>query len=42
VDVAAMGRSRGKTMTARAQYADVVVSGMYGCFHGFLTSTEAI
>jgi hypothetical protein len=42
VDVAAMGRSRGKTVTACAQHTDVVVSGMYGCFHGFLTSTEAI
>jgi hypothetical protein len=42
VNIAPMGRTCGEAMTARAQHADVVVSGMYGCFHGFLTSTEAI
>ena len=42
VDVAAMGGAGGKAIAARAHDADFVVSGMDGCFHGFLTSTEAI
>jgi hypothetical protein len=37
-----MGRAGRKAVAARAHDADFVVSGMYGCFHGFLTSTEAI
>lgn len=38
VDVALVGRAGGKAVAARAHNADFVVSGMYGCFHGLLTS----
>lgn len=33
-----MGRARTKAVAARAHDADLVVSGMYGCLHGLLTS----
>jgi hypothetical protein len=38
VDVALVGRTSGKAVTARAHDADFVVSGMNGCFHELLTS----
>src|SRR5579872_5118284 len=38
VDVALVGRTSAETVAARAHYADLVVSGMNGCLHGFLTS----
>jgi hypothetical protein len=36
VDVALMRRARLESVTARAQYAYLVVSGMDGCLHGCL------
>lgn len=34
MDIAAMGGAGGKAVAARAHDADLIVSGMDGCFHG--------
>jgi hypothetical protein len=36
MDVAFVSRAGAKAVAARAHDADFVVSGMYGCLHGFL------
>jgi hypothetical protein len=38
VDIALVGRARGKAVATRAHDPDFVVAGMNSCFHGVLTS----
>jgi hypothetical protein len=37
-----MGRAGAKAIAARAHYANFVISGMDGCFHGLLTSVPKL